>query len=205
MQHQAANIELKKFQNREGPFSKKLAKNFENFDYNPASWWRLYGYETPALQKMATRILSLTSSSSGCERNWSGFEGIHTKKRNRLTTTRLNKLVYIQFNSKLLSKREKIKSNKITDVLLSSNTTEAQGFLQEGGDDCALADFRDGEEDEMEGTGIPWSVIGEAVGADEQLELRRSARVRELYEGEEFESEEEKYDDEDVNYIEEEI
>ena len=35
MQHQAANIELKKFQNREGPFSKKLAKNFENFDYNP--------------------------------------------------------------------------------------------------------------------------------------------------------------------------
>ncbi|XP_066397045.1 uncharacterized protein [Miscanthus floridulus] len=205
MQHQAANIELKKFQNREGPFSKKLAKNFENFDYNPASWWRLYGYETPALQKMATRILSLTSSSSGCERNWSGFEGIHTKKRNRLTTTRLNKLVYIQFNSKLLSKREKIKSNKITEILQSSDTTEAQGFLQEGGDDCALADLRDGEEDEMEGTGIPWSVIGEAVGADEQLELRRSARVRELYEGEEFKSEEEEYDDEDVNYSEEEI
>jgi len=57
--------------------------------------------------------------------------------------------VYIQFNSKLLSKREKIKSNKITDVLLSSDTTEVQGFLQEGGDDCALADFRDVEEDEM--------------------------------------------------------
>ena len=57
----------------------------------------------------------------------------------------------------------------------------------------------------MEGTRIPWSVIGEAVGADEQLELRRSARVRELYEGEEFESEEEEYDDEDVYYSEEEI
>jgi len=57
----------------------------------------------------------------------------------------------------------------------------------------------------MEGTGIPWSVIGETVGADEQLELRRSVRVRELYEGEEFESEEEEYDDEDVYYSEEEI
>ncbi|ONM39222.1 hypothetical protein ZEAMMB73_Zm00001d043844 [Zea mays] len=91
-----------------------------------ASWWRLYGTETPALQKMATRILSLTSSSSGCERNWSGFEGIHTKKRNRLTTTRLNKLVYIQFNNRLMNNREKIKSKKITDVLLSSDTTEAQ-------------------------------------------------------------------------------
>ena len=77
--------------------------------------------------------------------------------------------MYIQFNSKLLSKREKIKSNKITEILQSSDTTEAQGFLQEGGDNCALADFRDGEEDEMEGTGIPWSVIGETVGADEQL------------------------------------
>jgi hypothetical protein len=30
------------------------------------------------IQKMATRILSLTSSSSGCERNWSGFEGVST-------------------------------------------------------------------------------------------------------------------------------
>ena len=35
MQEQAANIELQKYQNREGPFSKKLARNFENFDYNP--------------------------------------------------------------------------------------------------------------------------------------------------------------------------
>jgi hypothetical protein len=34
-QHQAANIELKKFQNRDGPFSKKLARSYEDFDYNP--------------------------------------------------------------------------------------------------------------------------------------------------------------------------
>ncbi|XP_021315251.1 uncharacterized protein LOC8066208 [Sorghum bicolor] len=148
-----------------------------------ASWWRLYGTEVPTLQKMATRILSLTSSASGCERNWSGFEAIHTKKRNRLTTTRLNKLVYIHFNSKLLNKREKIKSKKISDVLLSNDTTEAQGFLHENGDDSALVVYRDEEEEEeMEGTRIPWSVLGDAVGAEEQLQLRRSARVRELYE-----------------------
>ena len=57
----------------------------------------------------------------------------------------------------------------------------------------------------MEGTRIPWSVIGEAVGADEQLELRISARVRELYAEEEFESEEEEYEDEDLCYSEDEI
>ena len=89
---------------------------------------------------------------------------------------------------------------------MSSDTTEVQGFLQEGGDDCALVVFRDEEdEDEREGTGIPWSVIGEVVGAEEQIEPRRSARVRELYEGEEFESEEEEYEDEDLCYSEDEI
>jgi hypothetical protein len=36
-QDQAVNTELKKFQNREGPFNKKLAKTCENFDYNPGN------------------------------------------------------------------------------------------------------------------------------------------------------------------------
>lgn len=132
---------------------------------------------------------------------------IHTKKRNKLTTTRVNKLVYVQFNLKLLSRREKIKSKKLTNVLLSSDTTETQGFLLEGGDDFTLVEFRDGEEeDAMEGAGIAWSVIGEAMGAEEQLERRRSARVRQLYDGEEFESEEEECDeDEKVVYSVEEI
>jgi hypothetical protein len=40
-------------------------------------WWKLYGTEVPLLQKMAMRILSLTSSSSGCERNWSVYEMVN--------------------------------------------------------------------------------------------------------------------------------
>jgi hypothetical protein len=40
----------------------------------PAQWWESYGDEHPELQKFAIRVLSLTCSSSGCERNWSGFE-----------------------------------------------------------------------------------------------------------------------------------
>ena len=100
-----------------------------------------------------------------------------------------------------MNKREKIKSKKITDVLLSSDTNEAQGFLHEDGDDCALVVYRD-EDEEMEGTGVPWSVIGEAVGAEEQLELRRSARVRQLYEGEEFDSEEEEFQEDEDDDVE---
>ena len=35
-----------------------------------------YGNQTPNLQRMARKILSLTTSSSGCERDWSTFEGV---------------------------------------------------------------------------------------------------------------------------------
>lgn len=47
------------------------------------------------------RLLSQTSSSSGCERNWSVFERIHTKRRNRLEHQRLNDLVYVAYNLRL--------------------------------------------------------------------------------------------------------
>jgi len=65
-----------------------------------------------------------------------------------------------------------------------------------------LVIYRDEEDEEMEGTGVPWSVIGEAVGAEEQLELHRSARVRELYEGEEFDSEEEEFQEDEDDDVE---
>ena len=39
-----------------------------------AYWWRMFGSQTPNLQKLAIKILSLTCSASGCERNWSVFE-----------------------------------------------------------------------------------------------------------------------------------
>jgi len=53
------------------------------------------------LQKFAIRILSQTCSASGCERNWSVFERIHTKKRNRLEQKRLNDMVFVQYNLRL--------------------------------------------------------------------------------------------------------
>jgi hypothetical protein len=97
----------------------------------------------------------------------------------------------------MMSKREKIRSKKITNVLISSETTEAQGFLFEGGDDCAEFIHRDEDDEVMPGTNIPYSIIGEAMGVDEQLQLRRSARMRDIYVGEEFVSEEDFEGDED--------
>jgi len=66
-----------------------------------ATWWQSFGGQCPQLQKFAVRVLSQPCSASGCERNWSVFERIHTKKRNRLEQKRLNDLVFVQYNLRL--------------------------------------------------------------------------------------------------------
>ncbi|XLV01845.1 hypothetical protein S245_016182, partial [Arachis hypogaea] len=69
----------------------------------PDEWWRLFGSSAPCLQKMAVRILSQASASSGCERNWSLFDQIHTARRNRLEHDRLSDIVYVTYNLRLKS------------------------------------------------------------------------------------------------------
>ncbi|TVU51085.1 hypothetical protein EJB05_02492, partial [Eragrostis curvula] len=51
-------------------------------------------------------VIVLTYSSSGCKRNWSVFEQVHTKKRNRLLHDRMRDHVFVKFNSKLRNKKQ---------------------------------------------------------------------------------------------------
>jgi hypothetical protein len=67
-------------------------------------WWLTYGCSAPNLQKLAIRVLSQTCSASGCERNWSLFEHIHSTKRNRLEHQVMNDIAYVQCNSRLEQK-----------------------------------------------------------------------------------------------------
>ncbi|KAK1393881.1 hypothetical protein POM88_012937 [Heracleum sosnowskyi] len=64
---------------------------------SPLDWWDAYGGRAIELQSFAKRIVGLCCSSSGCERNWSTFEFIHTKKRNSFlsggTTTSVGRVV----------------------------------------------------------------------------------------------------------------
>lgn len=78
-------------------------------------WWDNFGDEVPELKAFAMKILGLTCSSSACERNWSMFNQVHTKKRNRLSTCKLNRLVYIMYNKKLKDKHLKKQSRKDED------------------------------------------------------------------------------------------
>ncbi|KAK2656297.1 hypothetical protein Ddye_009349 [Dipteronia dyeriana] len=120
MQNFLVNIEFGKYLNKESSFGRPLAlKGCEKNDefYNPAK-----------------RIISLTTSSSGSKINWSTCEGIHTKKRNRLDTNRLNNLVYVQFNSRLMDKRKR-RTDKNIDILLANDASNVQGWIVDDGDD----------------------------------------------------------------------
>ena len=58
-----------------------------------------------SLQKrLAIQMLSQDCSSGPCERNWSTWALFHTKKRNKLTTLQLERLVFCNCNLKLIDR-----------------------------------------------------------------------------------------------------
>ncbi|GJX40911.1 ATPase, F1/V1/A1 complex, alpha/beta subunit [Tanacetum coccineum] len=126
-------------------FGKDLAIStceVNNEHYDLANWWGTFGGATPNLKTITMRILSLTSSSSGCERNWSTFEGIHTKKRNRLEASKLNNLVYVTFKFNLTEKAKRRKERNV-EVLLSNDSHMTQECIVE----CDGDENRDGDEE----------------------------------------------------------
>ncbi|XP_019170563.1 PREDICTED: uncharacterized protein LOC109166132 [Ipomoea nil] len=171
MQNKILSEELPKYKKKEGMFGRSIAikaceVNDDNF--NPANWWSTFGTSAPLLRRIAIKILSLTSSSSGCERNWSTFEGIHTKKRNMLESNHLNNLAFVQFNATSMNKN---KQDKNIEKLVGSDASLIQDWIVENletepGLDCN----------------------NNAMEVDEALQPRRSARLRDLDE-DNFESE----------------
>jgi hypothetical protein len=53
---------------------------------------------------MAMRILAQPAAASGCEHNWSTFDFIHSKSRNKLLHMRADMLVYVFSNLRLVDK-----------------------------------------------------------------------------------------------------
>ena len=82
-----------------------------------AEWWFMYGNHTPALRNLAIKVLSQTTSSSACERNWSTFALIHTKQINRLSYHRLQQLVFCYYNMKLKMRDMQAESDKVAEKI----------------------------------------------------------------------------------------
>ncbi|KAL4287829.1 hypothetical protein AHAS_Ahas19G0225300 [Arachis hypogaea] len=93
-------------------------------------WWESYGCGAPNLQKLAIRVLSQTCSSSGCERNWSIFEHIHSKKMNRLEHQKLNDLVYVHYNLRL-QQRNQMRNQVYDPICLDAFEDHSEWILED--------------------------------------------------------------------------
>ncbi|MCO5576569.1 hypothetical protein L7F22_030382 [Adiantum nelumboides] len=95
--------DLLAFRNNTDNFTRATAKLRET-QLQPVSWWKKYGNDVPTLKRFAIRVLSQDCSSGSCERNWSTWALYHTKRKNKLTTAQLERLVYCNCNLKLLER-----------------------------------------------------------------------------------------------------
>ena len=108
MQKQAkAATQMAAFRNREGTQWKRGYLEASAVILDAHSWWQQFGSHAPELQHIAVRLLSQVSSACTCERIWSTFDFIHSRRRNRLHVDRATKLVYIFTNLRLLDKESK--------------------------------------------------------------------------------------------------
>ena len=92
--------EMLHFRQRKCLFSRPEVAKFHN---QPVKYWHLYGSETPVIQELAIILFSQVTSASVCEANWSQFEYVYSKRRNKLSTEKARKLVYVHSNLKLLN------------------------------------------------------------------------------------------------------
>ncbi|XP_072064244.1 uncharacterized protein [Arachis hypogaea] len=117
------------FKNAEQDFGRPSAIR-ERSTVMPDQWWESYGCGAPNLQKLAIRVLSQTCSSLGCERNWSIFEHIHSKKRNRLEHQKLNDLVYVHYNLRL-QQRNQMRNQVYDPICLDAFEDHSEWILED--------------------------------------------------------------------------
>ncbi|XP_058010208.1 uncharacterized protein LOC110670461 [Hevea brasiliensis] len=191
------------YQNAEGIFGMDMAIRNQK-KVSPATWWLTYGATTPNLRNFAVKVLSLTCSASGCERNWSIFEHIHSKKRNRLAQNRLNDLVFAKYNRSL--KRRYNAYDRIDPISLKDiddSNEWLMGQMEEEMDRDELV-FKDDD--------LTWNVVAAATGAEENAYNTRLSKGKNVASTSQqkrkvsstrtsslLEDEEENDDDEDVD------
>ena len=69
---------------------------------HPINWWTLVARRYPILSAIARQVLSIPSTSAASEQNWSSFGFIHSKLRNRLDNSKVEKCVYLYWNMRVL-------------------------------------------------------------------------------------------------------
>ncbi|KAH0744724.1 hypothetical protein KY290_032717 [Solanum tuberosum] len=129
--------EISTYKSADGLFGLQIAIR-QRAKKSPVEWWRLYGLETPELQKFAIKVL-------------------HTKKRNRLTLKCLNDLVFIKYNITL---RRCYNARNVIDPICLDNIDDANEWL-------TGVDYAEDEEIFEENFDFTWFGVGEVSAVEE--------------------------------------
>ena len=83
--------------------------------------------------KLVVRVLNVTCSATGCERNWSTLEHIHSKKRNCLEQQQLNALVFVKYNIQLELRhaQRQLQSEELYDPIRLSDLESDDEWITE--------------------------------------------------------------------------
>jgi len=107
---------------------------FEDYDMaNTCAFWGAAGCHSPALQRLAFALTSLPCSSGEAERNWQEVKQNLTKKRNRLSKEKLEKMVFVRRFTRLKraifvkSKDESGFSEWVQELLVKASADNTTG------------------------------------------------------------------------------
>ncbi|CAN7030175.1 unnamed protein product [Brassica rapa subsp. trilocularis] len=164
-------LELDMFKNAAGLFGHNMAIRQREMKA-PADWWSTYGSSAPNLRDFAVKVLSLTCSASGCERNWGVFELLHTKRRNRLAQHRLNDMVFVKYNRAL---QRRMKRSDATDPIILEEIDESNEWLMGRMDGTSDNDELD--DHVFENEDLTWTAVSEATGAEEPTYSTRGTKA----------------------------
>lgn len=167
--------QLSLYRNAEGLFGMEFAIRHRKTK-SPSEWWQCYGASTPNLRIFAIKVLSLTCSASGCERNWSFFEHIHSKKRNRLAQQRLNDLVFVKYNRAL---RRRYDARDRIDPISLADIDDSNEWLVGRMDEDNEVD--QDEEFVFDDDYLTWGAVSKATGAEEETYQTRLSRGKTLF------------------------
>ncbi|KAI4335080.1 hypothetical protein L6164_013761 [Bauhinia variegata] len=119
MRQISASMQINDYISAKSDFGTELAISTRT-ELEPAAWWQQHGISCLELQRIAVRILSQTCSSFGCEHDWSIYDQIYSKRRNRLSQKKMNDLLYVHYNLRLRECQLRKRSKNLNPVSFDS-------------------------------------------------------------------------------------
>jgi hypothetical protein len=118
--------ELEEFRTKTGRFNPSFW--CWTLSESPATFWANASPSSPTIGPLAIRLMKTPATAVPSERSFSVLNLVHNKLRNRLTTSRVDKLQYIYINERIM---KKIKGNYNAELHLDENQLEAEVELVE--------------------------------------------------------------------------